>query len=119
LLAKASNSAKAAGVTADKAFAPYPKPLADPEIVASVDADGLANFQIVDDGPTPDQVLAQKKFELILTVTVGEHTEELRHFLAGRSTSLNAIASWSKRQQLEIEGLDAETVDGWKMKATP
>lgn len=55
---------KAAGVPKEKAHAPFPPPIA-PAIVAGAVDDTGPNYVIVDDGPTPDQVLAAKKQALI------------------------------------------------------
>ena len=63
---------KAAGVPKQKAFAPYPAPVADPTVAGAIDANGKPNFQIVDDGPTPDQVVAAKKAALITQVRMAE-----------------------------------------------
>ena len=63
---------KAAGVPKEKANAPYPEPTAPPLVAGAVDETGKPNFKIVDDGPSPDQVLATKKQALITRVRLAE-----------------------------------------------
>lgn len=63
---------RAAGVPKEKAFAPYPAPVAEPSIMSAIDADGKPNYQIVDDSPSPEEVLASKKQDLILQVRLEE-----------------------------------------------
>lgn len=62
----------AAKVPKDRAYAPYPAPVADQAVMSAVGTDGKPNYEIVDDTPTPDQVLAQKKQNLITTVRLAE-----------------------------------------------
>ena len=63
---------KAANVPKDKAYAPYPAPVAPAEVMSAVDENGHPNYQIVDDGPTPDQVLSAKKQALFDRVSIIE-----------------------------------------------
>ena len=80
---------KKAGVPREKAFAPYPSPIADPAVVAVIGPDGKPNFQIVDDGPTPDQVLASKKEALITAVRISEKEAILRIVPPGKRRALD------------------------------
>jgi len=63
---------KAAGVPKEKAHAPFPPPIAPADVAAAVDDTGTPNYVIVDDGPTPDQVLAAKKQALISEIQEAE-----------------------------------------------
>ena len=57
------------GVAKDKAYQPFPAPTADPEIMASVDADGKPSYKITDDSA---DVLAAKKTALITKISEAE-----------------------------------------------
>jgi hypothetical protein len=60
--------------------APYPKPIGHPDIIASVATkagdDGrvtyVPDFEIVDDDPTPDEILAAKKTDLLSKISIAE-----------------------------------------------
>lgn len=71
-------SDKAAGVPKERAFAPYPAPVSDPNVMRAVDADGNPNYQIIDDSPTPDQILENKKVDLITKVRMAEQNAVTR-----------------------------------------
>jgi hypothetical protein len=59
---------------------PYPKPIGHPDIIASVATkvgdDGsvtyVPHFEIVDDDPTPDEILAAKKIDLLSKISAAE-----------------------------------------------
>jgi len=55
-------------VPKDKAYAPFPAPTADPEVMASIDAGGAINYKIINDDPSDDHVLAAKKAVLLQRV---------------------------------------------------
>ena len=75
---------KAAGVPKEKANAPFPPPDASPSVKAALDENGKPNFQIVDDGPSRDQVLAEKKKELITSVMIAADQASNRVWPAGK-----------------------------------
>lgn len=50
----------------------YPQPSAHPLVAAAVNESGVVDFEIVDDGPTPEQVLAAKKADLLGSVSRAE-----------------------------------------------
>ncbi|WP_165941853.1 hypothetical protein [Bradyrhizobium sp. R2.2-H] len=73
---------------------PFPRPSAHPYVEASVRYDEAAgkfveDYEIVDDGPTPDQILAAKKADLIAKIEAAE--------VAAR----DAVALPSGKQRLE------------------
>jgi hypothetical protein len=47
---------------------PVPKPKVHPDIAAAVNDDGHVDFEVIDDDPTPDQVLREKKDRLLRKV---------------------------------------------------
>ncbi len=60
------------GVGPDERHVAYPKPAAHPFVEAAVNHDDVADYEIVDDGPTPAQLLRIKKDELLRAVTHAE-----------------------------------------------
>lgn len=60
-------------VPIEKAHAPFAKPLAHPLVAAAVNENDEPDFEIVDDGPTPAQILAAKKTHLLGLVTAAEN----------------------------------------------
>lgn len=50
----------------------HPRPLAPPAVEIAVNENGDADYQIVDDGPTPGQVLVEKKRRLMQAVSIAE-----------------------------------------------
>lgn len=52
--------------------APYPRPTSQPEIIASLNADGNPDYEIVDDSPSADQILALQKSKLAAEVASTE-----------------------------------------------
>lgn len=56
---------EAAGVTGIDRHWPHPRPSAHPLVEAAVNENDEMDFEIVDDGPTPDQVLRARKNELL------------------------------------------------------
>lgn len=62
-----------AGVPREDAHHPFPAPRAHPLVEAAVNEDDEADFEIVDDGPTPDQILTSKKNTLLQAVSSAEN----------------------------------------------
>ena len=89
---------KAANVPKDKAYAPYPAPVASTEVMSAVDENGHPNYQIVDDGPTPDQVLSAKKQELFDRVLIIENEAIQKIFPRGKLGIMNY-----RSQQIEAK----------------
>lgn len=52
----------------------YPRPRAHPFVERAVDENDEVNFEVVDDGPTPEERLATRKVELISAVSIAENT---------------------------------------------
>lgn len=50
----------------------YQRPVASRLVESCVNENGLADYQIIDDGPTPAQVLAKRKNELLNAVSIAE-----------------------------------------------
>jgi hypothetical protein len=63
---------KKAGVKGDKIHMAYPRPSAHPLVRDSVNESDVADYEIVDDGPTPEQILANKKVKLIAWIMAAE-----------------------------------------------
>lgn len=135
----------------EKKADPYPAPTARPDVDQAVrrgdDGTFVADFEIVDDGPTPEQTLRARKNALINEVARLEQgaldaawppgsrrhhalleqdaqrkekkTKEDRRFLDEMEARRHAVASIQRQaaaMQHEVEGLTAETVDGWRAK---
>lgn len=81
---------KAAGVPKEKANAPYPQPSAPPLVAGAVDETGKPNFQIVDDSPSPDDVLSAKKTALITAVRIAENAAIRRLIPEGKVRTYGA-----------------------------
>lgn len=64
---------EAAGVTGIEKHVAHPRPSAHPAVEAAVNENAEMDYEIVDDGPSPDQVLAHKKAELSQRVVLAEH----------------------------------------------
>jgi hypothetical protein len=94
---------KAAGVPKEKAHAPFPPPTAPAPIAAAVDENGKPNYQIVDDGPTPEQTLASKKAVLIQEVDRAEAAEIDKTMPA---TKLRAM----QFRYMDVKNFDASTL---------
>lgn len=80
---------------------PFPRPLDHELVEAAVNENDEMDFKIVDDGPTPDQVLREKKSQLLLAIARAENE------------ALEAIVPAGKRRLLnmrhnEIRAADAE-----------
>lgn len=60
------------GVDIEARHHPYPKPHAHPLVDASVNENDEADYEIVDDGPTPDMLLLEKKEFLLGEVSRAE-----------------------------------------------
>jgi hypothetical protein len=60
---------KKAGVKGDKLHMGYLRPSVHPLVANAVNESDVADYEIVDDGPTPVQVLADKKINLITQIT--------------------------------------------------
>lgn len=60
---------EAAGITGIEKHHPLKRPIAHPLVEAAVNERDEADFEIGDDGPTEDQILAARKYELLLQVT--------------------------------------------------
>lgn len=50
----------------------YPRPMSHPMVEAAVNENDVADFEIVDDGPTPEQALAAKRNDLFAAVSRAE-----------------------------------------------
>lgn len=59
-------------VSIEDAHAPFPRPRSREEIEAAVNENDEPDFEIVEDGPTPDQILQAKKYELLQKIAVAE-----------------------------------------------
>ena len=75
---------KAAGVPKERAHAPFPAPLASPAVAAAIDENGHPNYQIIDDDPTPEQVLSEKKKNLFYAVRRAEEEAKSRVIPPGK-----------------------------------
>lgn len=51
----------------------HPAPSSHPAVVAAIDENGEANYEIIEDGPTEEEVLAKKKKALIDDVSQAEY----------------------------------------------
>ena len=60
------------GIEGPAKHQPYPAPTAHPAVARAVDRDGNADYKVEDDGPTPEQKLARKKYDLALSLSVAE-----------------------------------------------
>ena len=65
---------EAKGVTGIEKHWPHPRPDAHPLVEAAVNENCDMDYELVDDGPTPDQVLREMKNRLIETVSQLERT---------------------------------------------
>jgi hypothetical protein len=63
---------KAARIPKERASAPFPAPTVPPQVAAALDESGKPNYQIVDDGPTADDILIAKKRTLLTEVRMAE-----------------------------------------------
>lgn len=63
---------EANGVTGIDKHMPHPRPNAHPIVESAVDENDELDFEIVDDGPTPEQILAAKKAVLLRAVGEAE-----------------------------------------------
>ena len=61
------------GVSGIDRHHPYPRPIASEIVDSAIDEDGNPDYEIVDDGPKPEEILAAKKNELFRMVTIAEH----------------------------------------------
>lgn len=61
-----------AGVQGIERHVAYPRPIASELVDRAVDENGNADYKIVDDGPSPEQVLAQKKSVLLAMIQEAE-----------------------------------------------
>lgn len=74
----------------DEKHAPYPRPTAPADVELSI-GEGLApDFEIEDDGPTPDQILSAKKNALFNAVSAAE------------AAAIDAVTPLAKRRFLHI-----------------
>lgn len=80
------------GVTGDKMHVAYHRPDAHPLVKESVNENDVADYQIVDDSPTPDQILAAKKELLIGKISMAEAVATRAVTPAGRARA------WSIRE---------------------
>lgn len=62
-----------AGVTGIEKHVAHPRPSAHPVVEAAVNENCEMDYELVDDGPSPNQVLAHKKAELARAVGLAEH----------------------------------------------
>jgi hypothetical protein len=60
------------GVTGIDRHVAHPRPGAHPLVEAAVNENDVADYEIVDDGPTPEQILTSKKNNLMNDVSVAE-----------------------------------------------
>lgn len=71
----------------------YPRPVAHPLVMAAINEAGDADYKVVDDDPTPEQVLRRKKDDLISEISRTE-TEALSYLVApGRARFYNMRAA--------------------------
>lgn len=82
----------------------HPRPSAHPLVERAVNENCEADFEIVDDGPTPDQVLEGKKNDLLNRVSVNEQV------------ALASIVPIARRRSFEIRENDIRNSDS-KMAA--
>jgi hypothetical protein len=64
--------------------------MASPLVASAVDENGKPNFQVIDDDPTPDQILAAKKAALITQVRVAESVAKQRIAPEGKVRAFGA-----------------------------
>lgn len=100
--------------------AAYPQPSAHPLVAAAVDENDEVAFEIIEDGPTPQQVLAARKAQLLREVSAAEHAAKsavapigkLRLFAMREDDIRRAEAEQAKRLAAEhssaVEALMAD-----------
>lgn len=80
------------------------KPTEHEHIMAAVNDDGLADFVLVDDGPSPEQALEAKKNNLINLVTVAEQA------------AINAVVPRGKVRMFNIREGDIREADRTRIR---
>jgi hypothetical protein len=84
--------------------APFPEPMDHPDIVAAINDKGEPEFEVFDDGPSPAEVLEQKKKALAMEVTAMEHA------------ALEAVVPDRKRRLLNIRLNDLAKTESGRTK---
>lgn len=90
---------EANGVTGIEKHMGHPRPMEHELVEAAVNENDEMDYEIVDDGPTPDQVLRGRKDDLLAEVARAEHA------------ALETIAPAGKRRLLNIRHDDIRTAD--------
>ena len=82
----------------NKRLSSFPFPTNHPLISAAVDAKGAISYELVDDSPTPDQVLQTKKQALFEQVSIAEFEAKQKVMPVGKQRLMNL-----KRSDIYIE----------------
>lgn len=90
---------RAAGVEPAKRHVSYQRPSAHPAVMASVNENDAADYAIVEDGPTPTQVLQAKKSALLMATA---HAE---------ADAIAAVVPAGKRRLMNLRENDIRAAD--------
>lgn len=90
---------RTAGVEPAKRHVSYPRPSAHPMVLASVNENDAADYAIVEDGPTPAQILQAKKIELLGAVARAE------------ADAIAAVVPAGKRRLMNLRENDIRIAD--------
>jgi hypothetical protein len=82
----------------------FPAPISHPDIMAAINENGEPDFELIDDSPTPDDVLAMKKGTLFQKVTDAENA------------ALNKVTPPGKRRLFDIKEADVRAADARRLE---
>lgn len=91
------------GVTGINKHVPYPRPIAIQLVDEAVDEDGNPDYEIVDDTPSPDETLPERKQKLLNEVSIAEA-------VAIEAIAPRAKQRWQNLQEQEIRDRDVAVV---------